>query len=245
MQDFGRLTIGARRSSTREARWTRLAIFAAVAAGVGLGGSLPVAAFDGAQLASEGNGESVPACASCHGEKGEGQPESGFPRLAGLNSEYLLRQLRQFASGDRANEIMGPVAKELDDASMASVAAFYGSAIAEKAPHDTETTPEQIALGASIATVGDWPRGLPACGQCHGPAGQGVGSSFPAIAGQSQTYISSQLVAWKEGARSNDPLNLMTGVASKLDDDQLAAVSAYYASLPFAAAPKAVEGDKP
>lgn len=60
-----------------------------------LGWPTTVMALDGATLARDGNGESVPACASCHGTNGEGQPESAFPRLAGLNSGYLLRQLRQ------------------------------------------------------------------------------------------------------------------------------------------------------
>lgn len=128
---------------------------------------------------------------------------------------------------------------------MASVAAFYGSTHAGKAPNDTETTPEQIAIGATIAAIGDWPRGLPACGQCHGPAGQGVGVSFPAIAGQSAAYISTQLAAWKDGTRSNEPLNLMTGIAAKLDDTEIAAVAAYYASLLPGPVKPAHEGTRP
>jgi cytochrome c553 len=40
------------------------------------------------------------------------------------------------------------------------------------------------------------------------------------------------LKAWKDGKRSNDPLHLMTGISSRLNDDQIAAVAAYCASLP-------------
>ena len=93
-----------------------------------------------------------------------------------------------------------------------------------------------IAAGAALAGRGDWSKGLPGCGQCHGAAGQGVGKTFPGLAGQSAEYIMSQLKAWKDGKRTNDPLHLMTGIASKLSDDQVAAVAAYYASLPVAAA---------
>ncbi|WP_424753159.1 c-type cytochrome, partial [Klebsiella pneumoniae] len=81
----------------------------------------------------------------------------------------------------------------------------------------------------------------PACGQCHGPSGQGVGKSFPRLAGQGYSYLLNQLKAWKSGNRSNDPLNLMTGVVSKLDDKQMNAVAAYFASLPTTPQP----GGKP
>nr|HEV8008892.1 hypothetical protein [Bradyrhizobium sp.] len=37
----------------------------------------------------------------------------------------------------------------------------------------------------------------------------------------------SQLKGWKDGKRTNDPLHLMTGIASKLNDDQVAAVAAW------------------
>ncbi len=82
--------------------------------------------------------------------------------------------------------------------------------------------------------------------QCHGAAGQGVGKTFPRLAGQSAEYIMGQLKAWKDGKRTDDPLHLMTGIASKLDDDQVVAVAAYYASLPvLAAAPTTPQGSKP
>jgi cytochrome c553 len=55
----------------------------------------------------------------------------------------------------------------------------------------------------------------------------------------------SQLKAWKDGKRTNDPLHLMTGISSRLSDGQIAAVAAYYASLPVAAAPSAPQGSKP
>jgi cytochrome c553 len=59
-----------------------------------------------------------------------------------------------------------------------------------------------------------------------------VGASFPALAGQGSRYLSSQLHHWKNGERSSDPNGLMTGVANKLSDADIAAVAAYYASLP-------------
>lgn len=51
----------------------------------------------GKGLAANGNSNGAPACSACHGDQGEGRPDAAYPRLAGLNSGYLLRQLNDFA----------------------------------------------------------------------------------------------------------------------------------------------------
>ena len=43
----------------------------------------------------------IPACAVCHGEKGQGKAE--IPRLAGQHPEYLVKQLAAFKSMQRGN----------------------------------------------------------------------------------------------------------------------------------------------
>jgi len=52
-------------------------------------------------------------CAACHqvGFKGMGE----FPRLARQKFPYLVKQLKDYREGTRANEVMGPVAKGLTD----------------------------------------------------------------------------------------------------------------------------------
>src|SRR5262249_34226428 len=103
-----------------------------------------------------------------------------------------------------------------------------------------------IAAGAILAGRGDWSKGLPGCGHCHGATGQGVGTAFPKLAGQSAEYITSQLKAGQAGQRGNEPLHLMAGISDKLNDDQIEAVAAYYASLPIAPPAAAVpQGSKP
>lgn len=202
-------------------------------------------AADGREIAANGNGNNAPACSVCHGAQGAGQPDAGYPRLAGLDSEYLLEQLSAFADGSRDNETMGPIAKALSPDERQSVAKFYAGLVAPKMEEPQKADDKTIAAGAALAGRGDWSKGLPGCGQCHGAAGQGVGKTFPGLAGQSAGYIVSQLKAWKDGKRTNDPLHLMTGISSRLSDDQIAAVAAYYASLPVAAAASAPQGSKP
>ncbi len=69
----------------------------------------------------------VPACDSCHGPAG--RPD--YPRLAGQDAGYLLRQLQLFAElgenrgGPRAH-IMAEVVKGLDPEEMEALAAYYG-----------------------------------------------------------------------------------------------------------------------
>lgn len=46
----------------------------------------------------------VPACASCHGPSGVGNPAAHFPALAGQHASYITTQLQRFKSGERAND---------------------------------------------------------------------------------------------------------------------------------------------
>lgn len=66
----------------------------------------------------------VPACAGCHGAKGEGN--ATFPRLAGQHVDYLVKQLVVFQRTDERPEgaIMKTVAHELTPQNIADVAAY-------------------------------------------------------------------------------------------------------------------------
>jgi len=81
----------------------------------------------GQKIYKGGNaGSGVPACASCHGPSGAGIP-SQFPRLAGQHSKYVLSQLKNFRSGDRANDggkMMQVIAKKMTDQEMKAVAEY-------------------------------------------------------------------------------------------------------------------------
>jgi len=78
---------------------------------------------------------------------------------------------------------------------------------------------------------GAWERNVPECVACHGPGGVGVGDSFPPLVGQSAQYLSSQLVAWQQGTRKNDPNDLMGHIARSLTEEEVKAVSTYFSNL--------------
>lgn len=183
----------------------------------------------GAAIAKSGAPNGVAACASCHGVKGEGNAAAGFPRLAGLSQSYLQAQLAAFASGQRQNAVMQPMAKALTPSQTKAVAAYF-STLPFPAPAAEQMTEaaSPADAGAWLATRGKWESDVPACAACHGAGGAGVGTSFPALHGQSAAYIAAQLHAFKEGKRPAGPLKLMGTVASKLTDADITAVSDYY-----------------
>lgn len=204
--------------------------------GLGLGLFLSAGCHaDGAAIARTGTA-SAPACQTCHGPAGEGNAQAGFPRLAGLGVGYLQRQLNAYADGTRVSDVMMPIARALPAAERAEVSAYYAALPA--APADLSASPSAPAImpasesiGATLATRGRWADKLPACEQCHGPGGRGVGADFPTLAGQSAAYIANQLTAWKTGARPPGPLGLMGIVANKLSESEVRAVAEHYGSL--------------
>lgn len=167
-------------------------------------------------------------CATCHGAAGEGMPEAGFPRLAGQLREYLAKQLYDFREGKRRSEVMEPIARALDDAQIKAWATNYSSqpAAANAPPAGPAVAADD--LGATLARVGSWSNDVPPCASCHGAAGEGVAPGFPVLAGQNRRYTAKQLNDWKQGLRSNDPLDLMKLIAGRLDARQIAAVAAYF-----------------
>ena len=72
--------------------------------------------------------------------------------------------------------------------------------------------------------------GAPACISCHRQNGGGIEPDFPRIGGQHEQYVEAQLHARKSGARGGKG-KLMSLIVPLLSDDEIAAVSAYVASL--------------
>lgn len=193
-------------------------------------------ALDAAAIAQQGNGHGATACQACHGPDGAGQAAAGFPRLAGLNAAYLHKQLADLASGARGSAVMRPIVTALSEAERTAMAGYY-SALPIPAALARPGTPMPAAdsVGAQLALRGRWSQQVPACVQCHGPDGVGVGAHFPPLAGQSATYIAAQLKAWQQGARHNDPLQLMQHISHALNEQDIAAVAGWFAAQPLPA----------
>ena len=170
------------------------------------------------------------SCVACHGAQGQGT--GSYPHLAGLGEAYFKRQLDAFASGERVNAIMKPIASGLSEEQRQALAGYF-SALAMQ-PGGGQAGEAPTGPGRELALHGRWQQDLPACVQCHGPGGLGIGTDFPPIAGQPAGYLRNQLKAWRSGDRPAGPQGLMGHIAEQLDADDLKAVAEYFASLPAA-----------
>ena len=68
----------------------------------------------------------IPACAGCHGVAGAGLPAQ-YPSLAGQHPDYLISQMNQWRSGERANDpegMMRTIAAKMTDKQIAAVAEY-------------------------------------------------------------------------------------------------------------------------
>ena len=85
----------------------------------------------GERVYRAGNAETgVPACMSCHGPAGEGNPPAGYPALAGQHSTYTSKMLIGFRAGENYGEadapsaIMNGSATQLSDEEIEAVASY-------------------------------------------------------------------------------------------------------------------------
>jgi cytochrome c553 len=86
-----------------------------------------------------------------------------------------------------------------------------------------------IESGRKLALGGVPEGGIPPCITCHGTPG----TSYPRLAGQHAAYLAGQLRLWKAGhVPQTDIAAPMAAVGQRLSDDQINAVSAYFATLP-------------
>jgi cytochrome c553 len=185
-----------------------------------------------AQGAGKAQGIAAQVCAACHAADGNSIAPAN-PKIAGQFPEYLDKQLRDFkAQGGkkaaRESAIMAGMVANLSDADMKGLASFYAS---QKLKPAAAADKNLAALGQKLWRGGNAASAVPACAGCHGPAGAGLPGQYPRLAGQYAEYIATQLKAFKDGGRANDPNGAMRGVAARLTEREIRAVSEYAAGL--------------
>jgi cytochrome c553 len=140
-------------------------------------------------------------CAACHGANGIGSTDT-YPNLAGQHSDYIVKQLKAFKSGDRKDPLMGPMAAPLSEQDMADVAAYFASLPRDGASQDSGTADAGAsataapvayvpnpAAGKSLYELGDASRSIGACIGCHGSEGNSEVLIYPNLSNQHPEYI--------------------------------------------------------
>ena len=171
-------------------------------------------------------------CSACHAGDGNSTSPAN-PKIAGQFSEYLHKQLADFKAqpgkkAARENPVMAGMVANLSDSDMKSLAAYFAG---QKLKPAAATDKELAAIGQKLWRGGNLATGVPACAGCHGPAGAGIPAQYPRLAGQYAEYVAAQLKSFRDSARSNDPNGMMRGVAARLSEREIRAVSEYAAGL--------------
>ena len=163
-------------------------------------GALLLAASLHAQAESAPDLARVQTCAACHGDRGQGNPALGAPRLAGQQADYLLQQLQGFKEGRRGYDAsdshgaqMRAVVASLDEADFAPLAQHYAGQDAGPA-----NTPAQPEARGKVAYQGT-------CGACHGPEAEGYAHLKTAnLRILDAAYLERQLNHYAQGLRGAD-----------------------------------------
>jgi cytochrome c553 len=120
---------------------------------------------------------------------------------------------------------MTGIAKALDEATLADVAAYYaGQPKRNPNPATLGDAPAEIVR---LVELGDPNRNIPPCAACHRP-GSGGPIETPILAEQGQEYIALQLKMYASGERRNDVYGRMRTIAAKLTPAEINGLAAYY-----------------
>jgi len=163
-------------------------------------------------------------CSACHGLDGNGT-DGTKPKLAGMNRDYLLKQLIAFASGKRRSEIMSPMIATVAPDDFPGLADYFSS---QKPLPGKVRNNSLAAKGKSLFEEGNTDSGVPACAGCHEADGSGS-ARIPRLAGQHQDYILKQLANYKN--RKREGSRLMFTVSQRLTENEAKAVAEYLVGL--------------
>jgi cytochrome c553 len=175
-------------------------------------------------------------CQECHGATGNGNGQSSgvdgkFPGLAALYPNYILKEVRDFRSGERKDIAMAIVAAGVDDDDLRDIAAYFARQRREP-DHAATNAPADTAAGRTLYLRGDASRDIAACSGCHGEDGNGSlerRSPVPKIGGQAWRYLDKQLRDWRSGERHNSFDGVMNQTTKALSDAEIQALADFLA----------------
>ncbi len=173
----------------------------------------------GSAIAADDIEQKAQLCATCHGA--DGVPiNNTTPVIWGQDEGYLYLQLRDFQKGTRKSPLMEPLVADLERQDMFDLAAYFTK---KKWPNlGQPSAPSDVAAKAESAAKSIGCRG------CHLDHFQGDGTTAR-LAGQWQEYLLSQMLAFRDGSRGNNPG--MSDLMKATPKEDLEPLSKYLAGL--------------
>jgi len=145
-------------------------------------------------------GAKLLVCNTCHGANGAPK-NTNVPIIWGLQENYLLKELHDFQSGGRDNEVMHWMATALTAGELGSAAAYFAKKDWPARPVAAATAPPPAAAAV--------------CQVCHQQNFAG-GVPAPRLAGQRYEYLVETMRRFAEGERTNnaDMANMMKAMSA-------------------------------
>ena len=209
-------------SSRKDDVWSVVTFLAAVP-------GMERAEYDALVAVSDGP-DAMPAdCALCHGADGR-SGNARIPRLDIQDANYLEAALIGYRDGSRESGIMHHAATGAPEARLPDLARYFAGQRPEPVAA-ASIDPAPVAEGRALAAAGT--DDVPASTACHGPEPDEASAAHPRPDGQYARYLETQLRLWRDGSRGGgDRATLMAKSAQDLTEGDIAALAAYYASLP-------------
>ena len=169
-------------------------------------------------------------CSDCHGVAGN-SISPNFPNLSAQTPAYLVAQLKEFRSHNRADpagfEYMWGLSRSLTDEQITGLATYYSIQRPTRLAGNADNA--GVATGKQIFEAGLPDKNIPACVACHGATGQG-NDAFPRLAGQHADYVVKQLIVFQRTDERPDGA-IMKTVAHDLSLGEIRNLAAYLESL--------------
>lgn len=168
-------------------------------------------------------------CALCHGQWSQGIKGGLYPRLAGMNEEYLVKQFKDYQKAVRQDSystsmiVIGGL-RTMSEKDMNDLAAYISDIdLKEQSPLDIPLAQGDVKKGKKLYK-GD-------CKTCHGRKGEGKSNKgTPLIAGQYTEYLMTQIKFFmkKQRYHDNDPDD---ETFKAYTPEELQAIMAYLSTL--------------
>jgi sulfide dehydrogenase cytochrome subunit len=174
------------------------------------------------------------SCYACHGPDGVSHGDH-MPTIAGLNYRYFYGSMQAFRKGRRKATIMDRIARGYSSVELQMMAIMAG-----RKPWTGRAQPVDPALAERGRRLHD-----AACVECHERNGHYQDKEIPPLAGQARGYLFNQMVDYRVADIALPQPPLMQEQLEKLSDEDLAALSAFYASRPAPESGAAAGADAP
>jgi cytochrome c553 len=186
-------------------------------------------------------------CAGCHDEFGMGGKDGKYPRIAGLPTKYILKQILLFRERMRPNipMLQHVEERELPNDELMDIAIYLNkiklnnrlSKIDETAPDfdayaRLQEAKSIIQIGKSEGNIKKGKKLYKECKSCHGKHGNGdQEEALPRLSGQYTKYLWRQIDMFKSGKRLHDEEDLEEEFFKSFSHEDLENLLAYISTL--------------